>query len=49
MRKIKNPGKLTKYLLPAAIVMCIIGAVTGEADDVFMKAVNICMECIGLG
>ena len=43
------PEKLTVILLLAAVCLCIFGAVTGEMEDVFIKAVNICMECIGLG
>ena len=42
-------GYLTPVLLIASIAMCIYGAVTGDMEAVFIKAVNICMECIGLG
>lgn len=40
---------LTWPLLMAGLCMCIYGAVTGEAQDVFIKAVRICLECIGIG
>ena len=33
----------------AALAMCIYGVATGQAEDVFRKAIRICMECIGLG
>lgn len=36
-------------LLAAAVVMIAIGAARGEAGVVLKKAVNICLECIGLG
>ena len=32
-----------------AITFIIVGAVNGDARDVFVKAINICTECIGLG
>jgi spore maturation protein SpmA len=35
--------------LVLAVVMCVSGAVSGEAESVFRKASTICMECIGLG
>lgn len=36
-------------LLLLAFAFLVIGIWRGEADTVFRKAVNICMECIGLG
>ena len=37
-------------LLLAAAVLCFaLGVARGEQETVFRKAVNICMECIGLG
>ena len=32
-----------------ALVFIILGVMNGGARDVFVKAVNICTECIGLG
>ena len=42
-------GYLTLIFLIASVIMCIYGAATGDMEAVFIKAVNICMECIGLG
>ncbi len=42
-------SRMAVILLAAALAMCLFGAATGEMEDVLFKAVNICMECIGLG
>ncbi len=49
--KVKNRFSwgLPIIIFLAAAGMCIYGAATGEAEAVLTKAVNICMECIGLG
>ena len=36
-------------LLSLAIGMIVFGIYRGEVATVFTKAVNICLECIGLG
>ena len=36
-------------LLVIAVVFMIIGIFNGSLEDVFIKATNICTECIGLG
>lgn len=35
--------------LIAAILLIAFGVMRGELDVVLAKAINICMECIGLG
>ena len=44
MRKI-----LWVIVLLLAVFMLVAGFISGEAQMVFNKATNICMECIGLG
>ena len=44
-----NTRYLTVAILIAAMGMCLYGVVSGETEIILMKAVNICMECIGLG
>lgn len=36
-------------LLAVAALFLVLGVMRGEQEIVFRKAVNICMECIGLG
>ena len=43
------PLKVTIALIPLAIALCAFGIYRGEVNTVLAKAVNICMECIGLG
>ncbi len=48
MRFIKN-NKPALTLIIVAIAFIAVGIWRDEAETVFRKAVNICMECIGLG
>jgi hypothetical protein len=43
------PLKVTIALIPLAIALCAFGIYRGEVAVVLAKAINICMECIGLG
>ena len=36
-------------LAAVGILMMVFGIYRGEMEVVFTKAVNICMECIGIG
>lgn len=45
--KAKNIIGIILLLLFTAFV--IIGSRTGEVRTMFMKAINICLECIGIG
>lgn len=45
--KIKNITRAAIFV--AAGVFLLYGIIRGEAAVVFIKAVNICLECIGLG
>lgn len=44
-----NRQLLRGALLILGIVFIVLGAVRGEVDTVFAKAVRICLECIGIG
>jgi hypothetical protein len=47
--KRKVPIWVTFILLIASISSLIFGVYRGEVKTVYRKAVNICMECIGIG
>ena len=49
MKQKNRPGAVTWILLFLAVCMLVYGAVSGQSEAVFTKAVKICMECIGLG
>ncbi|MBR0385303.1 MAG: hypothetical protein IJI05_01990 [Erysipelotrichaceae bacterium] len=47
--KRENNTAFTYIMLFMTIIMCLYGFFSGQAEAVLTKAVNICMECIGLG
>lgn len=48
MVKMKN-RKITLALLTLSLGLIGFGVYRKEVDTVFMKAVNLCLECIGIG
>ncbi len=47
MRFLKPGARLAIFLLAGALI--VLGILNGGMNDVLIKAVNICAECIGLG
>lgn len=45
--KVRNA--ITAAVLVLSIVMIVAGIAASEPDTVLGKAVNVCMECIGIG
>ncbi|MDD7362636.1 MAG: CD1871A family CXXC motif-containing protein [Peptoniphilus sp.] len=36
-------------LIGVGVLCMVVGALRGEVDTVFAKAIRICLECIGIG
>ncbi|HWQ22268.1 MAG TPA: CD1871A family CXXC motif-containing protein [Clostridia bacterium] len=36
-------------LLAAALLGIVVGAMSGEVRTVLTKAINVCLQCIGIG
>lgn len=49
MRKFMHVSKGGVCLAALGLVMMGIGILRGEMPIVLQKAINICMECIGIG
>lgn len=45
----KWKNRLTASILVLAVAFLTVGVLRGENTVVWRKAVNLCMECIGLG
>ena len=44
-----NKSFVKYILLFLSIILIIIGVLNGEVKSVLLKAVSICLECIGIG
>ena len=50
MKKAKiQLSRISVFLIIISLCLCAAGIFTGDTQDIFRKAVFICMECIGLG
>ena len=49
MRKFLFGRSPAWVFIALAVIFLVIGVRQGEAEIVFRKATNLCMECIGLG
>lgn len=45
----KRRNLLQVALIAVSVVLLLLGAQRGEMDTVWQKAINICLECIGIG
>lgn len=49
MRKNITKNRTACFILIVAIALIVLGIKDGEASLVLQKAINICLECIGIG
>ena len=49
MKKITDSKWIGPALAILGILLMIFGLYRGEVDGVITQAINICMECIGIG
>ena len=49
MKRRLIPFFIAAGLLLTGIAFIVIGVIRGEALTVFQKAIQICLECIGIG
>lgn len=45
----KKSLKIWPFTLAIGIIFLIIGINDGQLEDIYRKAVMICLECIGIG
>jgi hypothetical protein len=46
---LQNKNILRIIILTMAILLIVIGIMSGELSQIFNKAAAVCMECIGIG
>jgi hypothetical protein len=49
MKRGSSAGIIPISLLIGGLVFLVIGLARGDAEQVFRKAVFVCLECIGIG
>lgn len=49
MSKIKNSTWFSTAVLILGICFIVAGVMRNEVDTMFEKAINICLECVGIG
>ena len=49
MRRLHIPQWSGAVLAVLGLALMILGISRGELDIVFTKAINICLECVGIG
>lgn len=46
---LRKPYAVTVLVMVLGAVFVAVGVLRGESGDVLTKAVNICLECVGIG
>ncbi len=49
MKQNKTPGWVGLMVSLTGVALMVFGACRGEMATVLKKAINICLECIGIG
>lgn len=49
MRRLRHPHRIGLVLAALGLMLMVLGIYRGEMSVVLEKAINICMECIGIG